>query len=51
MEMDFIPLKYFLSIWHFKLTQLNGPRSMSERVKVTFPTSALKGPSHQIRFA
>jgi hypothetical protein len=31
--MAFIPLKDFLSIWHFKLIGLIGPRAMSERVK------------------
>jgi hypothetical protein len=31
--MAFIPLKDFLSIWHFKLMGLIGPRAVSERVK------------------
>jgi hypothetical protein len=31
--MAFIPLKNFLSIWHFKLVGLIGPRAVSERVK------------------
>ncbi len=30
--MAFIPLKEFLSIWHFKLIGLIGPRAVSERV-------------------
>jgi hypothetical protein len=33
--MAFIPLKDFLSIWHFKLIGLIGPRAVSERVKIT----------------
>jgi hypothetical protein len=32
--MAFIPLKNFLSIWHFKLIGLIGPRAVSERVKL-----------------
>jgi hypothetical protein len=31
--MAFISLKDFLSIWHFKLIGLIGPRAVSERVK------------------
>jgi hypothetical protein len=31
--MAFIPLKDFLSIWHFKLIGLIGPRAVSKRVK------------------
>ncbi len=31
--MAFIPLKDFLSIWHFKLIGLIGPRAVGERVK------------------
>ena len=33
--MAFIPLKDFLSIWHFKLIGLIGPRAVSERVNPT----------------
>jgi hypothetical protein len=33
--MAFIPLKDFLSIWHFKLTGLIGLRAVSERVNTT----------------
>jgi hypothetical protein len=32
--MVFIPLMDFLSIWHFKLIGLSGPRAVGERVKV-----------------
>ncbi len=31
--MVFISLRDFLSIWHFKLIGLIGPRAVSERVK------------------
>jgi hypothetical protein len=34
--MDFIPLEDFLSIWHFKLIGLIGPRAVGERVKQTY---------------
>jgi hypothetical protein len=30
--MAFIPFKNFLSIWHFKLIGLIGPRAVNERV-------------------
>jgi hypothetical protein len=35
--MAFIPLKDFLSNWHFKLIGLIGPRAVSERVKLFYP--------------
>jgi hypothetical protein len=31
--MAFVPLKDFLSIWHFKLIGPIGPRAVGERVK------------------
>jgi hypothetical protein len=34
--MAFIPPKDFLSIWHFKLIGLIGPRAVSERVKLQY---------------
>jgi hypothetical protein len=41
--MAFIPLKDFLSIWHFKLIGLIGPRAMGERVKLP-PLSCTQPP-------
>jgi hypothetical protein len=32
--MAFVPLQDILSIWHFKLTGLIGPRAVGERVKI-----------------
>jgi hypothetical protein len=36
--MAFIPLKNFLSRWHFKLIGLIGPRAISERVNDLLPS-------------
>jgi hypothetical protein len=43
--MAFIPLRDLLSIWHFKLIWLIGPRAMSERVNTVFIVSGNWGDS------
>ncbi len=39
--MAFISLRDFLSIWHFKLIGLIGPRVVSERVNPSWPWAEL----------